>query len=508
VNLSHPMRSLALCFAACLPLLITACGGGSHGDKTSTAPDARTKLSFGRCAVAIADPSAICGTLTVPEDRSDKNSRLIGLPFAVLPAKAAAPAKDPIVIFTGGPGPSPLQTVASIPADALQQFALRQKRDMVVMTQRGTDLTTPTSLDCPELVLDFAGGERFASEDAVVRAAQACRDRLVASGAKLASYTTAAIARDMDELRVLLGKQRGFDQWNVVGSSYGSRLALATLRDAPQGVRSVVLDGPFPLQERELYGANVLDALTNVLAACNAQASCAQSYPALKTRFAAAIETLQTTPAVVNGTRVRGHDVLNVLRGALAVPLPAYEVLPLFMEHVAQGDLLGADSVLPFLSGLILAINAEGLFYTVTCSDDAGLTTASSSEIPAAGAGWPDAVRRLLAKNAFAVQARTCPLWTAGASLSSSTLRPVRSDLPALITVGQFDGSTPTTSADLLLPDLSRARKVVFTGRGHGMLEGEPCMLAITAAFVDDPKATLDTSCAAAPESLRFVTLP
>ncbi len=486
-------------------LLLAACGGDNDGDG-QVAVDARSKLAVGTCAVTIADPSAICGTLTVPEERSNQASRLIGLPFVILPAKAVAPAKDPVVIYTGGPGPSPLQTLAAIPAEALQQFPLRQKRDMIVMTHRGTDLTTPSSLDCKELVLDFAGGERFASEEAVVKAAQTCRDRLVAEGAKLSNYTTKTIARDMEDLRVLLGKQRGFDAWNVVGSSYGSRLALVTMRDAPKGVRSVVLDGPFPLQERPLDGAEVLDGLSQVLAACNAQTDCAAAYPTLQARFAVAVEKLETTPAVVNGATVRGHDVLNALRGALPVPEPAYGSVPLFMQRVAQGDLAGADAVLPFLANLILAINPEGMFYTVTCTDDAGLTTAASNELPAAGAGWPDAVRRLVAKNNLRLQARTCPLWTQGASLSANELKPVRSDLPTLITVGQFDVATPVSSADLLLPDLSRARKVVFTGRGHALLESDACMLTVAAAFIDDPKAALDTSCIDAADTLRFVT--
>lgn len=485
--------------------LLAACGGSSNDDKPGV--DARSTLSFGPCAVTIADATAICGTLTVPEERADQASRLIGLPFAILPAKAPLPARDPVVVFTGGPGPSPLRTVAEMPVEALEQFPLRQRRDVIVITQRGTDLTTPTSLDCSELALDFAGGERFASEDAVLTAAKSCRDRLAAAGVKLGSYTTKAIARDMEDLRVMLGARRNFTQWNLVGSSYGSKLALAYMRDAPKGVRSAVLDGPFPLQERELYGAGVLDALSAVLDACQAQPDCALAYPQLKARFAAAIERLETNPEVIGGTRVRGHEVLNVLRAALAVPLAPYGSVPLFMERVAQGDLMAADAVLPFLSNLILAINPEGMFYTVTCTDDGGLTTPASAEVPPQGAGWPDAVRRLIAKNGLGLQARTCPLWTEGVRLSTDILRPLRSEIPSLITVGQFDGSTPATSADILLADLRRGRKVVFPGRGHALLESDPCMLTLAAAFLDNPDSASNTSCVDSADSLRFVTL-
>lgn len=500
----QPISGITALAAVLATSLLVACGGSS--DEEPPGIDSRSKLAFGPCAVEIADTSALCGTLTVPQERADKASRMIGLPFALLPAKAQRPAQDPVVIFTGGPGPSPLRTLASLPAEALDQFPLRQNRDVIVMTQRGTDLTTPLSLDCSELALDFAGGERFPSEDAVLQAARDCRDRLVAAGVKPGSYTTHAIARDMEDLRVLLGAQRGFKQWNLVGSSYGSRLALAYMRDTPHGVRSAVLDGPFPLQERALYSAGVLDALTAVLDACNAQPDCAAAYPNLRARFAVAIERLEVVPAVIDGTEVRGSQVLNALRGVLAVPQATYGSVPLFMERVAQGDIAGADAVLPFLSNLILGIIPEGMFYTVTCIDDAGLTTPASRDLPAEGAGWPDAVRRLIAKNSLGLLARTCGLWTNGVALSADVLRPVKSEIPSLITVGQFDASTPATSADLLLADLPRARKVVFTGRGHGLLESDVCMLTVAATFLDDPLAAPDTSCVDAADSLRFVT--
>jgi D-alanyl-D-alanine carboxypeptidase len=501
---SQTLQLARLC-AALAVLTLTACGGSSE-PKTAAAIDARSTLAFGPCAVPIADPSAICGTLTVAEDRADKNSRLIGLPFLILPARAATRANDPVVIFTGGPGPSSIRVFGNIAAQDLQNFTLRQKRDVMVMTQRGTDLTSPQSLDCSELVLDFAAGERFATEDAVLNATRACRDRLIAAGAKLSTYTTKIIARDMEDLRVLLGAKRGFDKWNLVGSSYGSRLAQAYVRDMPQGVRSVVYDGPSPLPDRDLYYAGQLDALSNVINACNAQADCAAAYPNLRSRFATAIERLETTPEVIQGVRVRGHEVLNAIRAALAVPNAPYENLPLFMDRIAKGDLAGAQALLPFVDNLILAINPEGMFYTVTCTDDAGLTTASSNDLPPGGVGWPDAVRRLIAKNGLGLQARSCPLWTQRQTLSTDGLRALRSDIPSLITVGQFDGSTPTTSGDALLAGLSRARKVVFTGRGHGLLESDLCMQQVAAAFLDDPTKAPDTSCVEAPVSLRFTT--
>jgi D-alanyl-D-alanine carboxypeptidase len=499
-------RMASLC-ALSAALTLAACGGDDDPQPTA-AVDARSKLAFGPCVVPIADPEAICGTLTVAEDRADKNSRVIGLPFVVLPAKVSAKAVDPVAVFLGGPGPSALPGLGTLSAEQLQQFPLRQKRDMIVMTQRGAALTTPLSLDCDELALDIDGGERFASEETVIKAATACRDRLVSAGAKLGTYTTKVSARDLEDLRVLLGAKRGFQQWNIAGSSYGTKIAQAYLRDTPKGVRSVVFDGPVPLKDRSLYTVFDLDGFSNVINACNAQADCAAAYPDLRNRFARAIEKLDASPQVVRGVTVLAHEMVNIMSGALlGKPQAEYGKLPLLMDLVAKGDLAGADRVLPFVDQLGLAVSPNGMFYTVMCTDDPGAATRASNELPDGGEGWPDAVRLLLAKKGSDVLARTCPLWTKGQTLSTDVLRPLRSDIPSLITVGQFDAATPPTRGDTLLAGLSRGQKVVFTGRGHALLEGgDACMLTVAAAFFDDPNKTPDTSCIDAPNSLRFVT--
>lgn len=114
---------------------------------------------------------------------------------------------------------------------------MRQRRDLIVLEQRGTPLTEPGSLDCPELMPDDAAGERFEAEEEVVSAAAACRSRLRSSGVDLGACDSRHSARDLEEFRILLGGRRGFRQWNVVATSCGTRLALAALDGAGRHVR-------------------------------------------------------------------------------------------------------------------------------------------------------------------------------------------------------------------------------------------------------------------------------
>jgi len=81
---------------------------------------------------------------------------------------------------------------------------LTADRHLVMFDQRGVGFSQP-SLGCQELVdLKYQTIgiplTRDQETDAVVDAAFACRDRLVASGIKLAAYTTGASAADVNDI--------------------------------------------------------------------------------------------------------------------------------------------------------------------------------------------------------------------------------------------------------------------------------------------------------------------
>jgi pimeloyl-ACP methyl ester carboxylesterase len=51
--------------------------------------------------------------------------------------------------------------------------------------------------------------------------------------------------------------QSGYGDYDIYGISYGTKLALEVMRSAPEGVRSVVIDGVFPPNARA-YDTNIL----------------------------------------------------------------------------------------------------------------------------------------------------------------------------------------------------------------------------------------------------------
>ncbi|HJQ86515.1 MAG TPA: hypothetical protein VJ820_03515, partial [Propionibacteriaceae bacterium] len=83
---------------------------------------------------------ADCGTLVVPENRADPQSRLIGLPVTRIRATSDQPG-EPIFRLDGGPG------MSNMGFPEASRFA--ESHDVVLVGYRGVDGSV--RLDCPEV---------------------------------------------------------------------------------------------------------------------------------------------------------------------------------------------------------------------------------------------------------------------------------------------------------------------------------------------------------------------
>ena len=100
--------------------------------------------------------AADCGTLVVPENRADPQSRLIALPVTRIRALSDDPA-EPLFRLEGGPGGTNMKF------DRASRFA--DDRDVVLVGYRGVDGSV--RLDCPEVAsalkrsTDYLGEKSF-----------------------------------------------------------------------------------------------------------------------------------------------------------------------------------------------------------------------------------------------------------------------------------------------------------------------------------------------------------
>jgi pimeloyl-ACP methyl ester carboxylesterase len=223
-----------------------------------------------------------CGYLIVPQDRHNLAEGNIELAFAILHSTSNNPVPDPVLYLEGGPGGSALSG-----ADAWYNDPSRAKRDIILLDQRGTGYSIPR-LYCYE----FEEIDDDSKADAALRE---CRDRLTADGVDVGDYTSANNAADVNDLRIALG----IDEWNLLGVSYGTRLALTVMRDYPQGVRSVILDSSYPpvVDAYEEQPVNTYRVFSQMFGDCAADAACNGAYPNLEARFFDLIERMNNDPA-------------------------------------------------------------------------------------------------------------------------------------------------------------------------------------------------------------------
>ncbi|HEY6888656.1 MAG TPA: alpha/beta fold hydrolase, partial [Solirubrobacter sp.] len=190
---------------------------------------------------------ARCSTLTVPLDRTDPAAGTIDIAYALLPrTDMSRPALGTIVPNPGGPGQS---TIASAGLYTSGLAPLRKRRDLLLIDPRGTGRSG--ALPCPSLAarnplsLDYAGVQSLCAAD---------------TGARARFYGSAAVADDIDAVREALGVDK-LDLW---GDSYGTFLMPVYAARHPQHVRSIVLDGAFPIAF-DPWGRDVLRGTRRVI---------------------------------------------------------------------------------------------------------------------------------------------------------------------------------------------------------------------------------------------------
>ena len=313
-------------------------------------------------------PEFHCGYLTVPENRSVHNGRMIRIAVARIKARSSYPQPDPIVYLTGGPGGTALAT-----AVLTVQGGLNRDRDVIFVDQRGTLHADPL-LSCDEVdafQLEQTGLSPLSPATGVldVAATSACRSRLAAAGFDLAAYNTPENSADIADLRAVLG----IKQWNVYGVSYGSDLALSLLRDHPQGIRSVVVDSLVPPQDNlmQRFWPSAAQGYRALFRACAEQPACQAAYPHLATEFTRTVNRLAVHPlsvdvAVAGGSRrvvLDGYTFANLVV-VLSLGPNNYAGLPRMIDHVAHGD--ASDAALARLDTISPSgLTGYGLTYGV-----------------------------------------------------------------------------------------------------------------------------------------------
>ena len=365
-------------------------------------------------------------------------------------------APDPIVYHVGGPGGHMQLIVPYIYEKVIAPFL--ETRDLILLDPRGTGYSQP-ALECRQ-------GEEAGD----------CVRRLFAEGHDLYSYNSKNMAADLQDLR----KAIGYDSWNLLGESYGTHVTQIVLREAPEGLRSVILDAVMPIVVPELPGGKSTFELSlgRLFARCRQDAACNKAYPNLKEKLNQAVQRLNERPftlsfdlagkaqtAVLTGDRLL-NEIMTALYEIEMIPYLPYAISTAadgsdydFWDYAVKWDLN---------TGKMLS---QGAHWAILCGD--GKIEFCDN--------WPVSIEK----------------------------KPVTSEIPTLVLNGEFDPVTPPEYGYSVAQGLSPSYFLDFPGMGHWVNgTGHPCQISIIQDFLENPADAPDSSCIAEMNGPVFFIAP
>jgi pimeloyl-ACP methyl ester carboxylesterase len=370
---------------------------------------------------------------------------------------------------------------------ALSGAFARINRDhaIVLLDQRGTGHSSQQSCEYPEDWQEPA--------DPIPALRKATSDCVAKLGPRVRFYTTSIAVRDLNDIRIALG----YDQIDLYGGSYGTRVAELFMRRYPTHVHAVILDGvTYPQQA---IGAETPQdgerALNLIVARCMQTPDCAATYPQLPDELSALLQKFGPQKAAVtiddpnSGLPLEiefNRKILNAALRLLSYSSTQASLLPALIHEAAHGKLrpLAAQSVMNMRQ--ISDQLANGMQYSVICSEDEPSFAGNSDRAAMAktyqGTDMVDALREI------------CGLWPRG-PVDADLHAPLHSDIPTLLLSGEADPVTPPLDAERAAEGLTRHRHLILKGEGHGQLN-TGCMPNVAADFLDNAAPDkLDAGC-------------
>lgn len=449
-------------------------------------------IAFEPCTLsspmARAGIDAQCATFEVAEDPSQPKGRRIPLNIAWLPAKdRGGDVTDPVFFLAGGPGQAATEYASQIDL-ALRD--VRKQRDIVLIDQRGTGKLSPlVCRDANGQPLELPTSEE-ADAAAIAEYAATCA-RNLQGRADPRFYTTTQAVADLDAVRTALGVQ----QINLVGVSYGTRVAQQYAARFPQHTRTLVLDGVAPndLVVGGEFARTFERALELQAAQCRRQPSCAARFPQdLRTQLMAVKARLATAPVEVDyrdpSTAQRKRDTLTADTVVSLTHLFSYmpqmaSLLPVVIDEADRGHYEPLVALAQLMTREVGGQMNRGMQWSVICAEDADRHVAD-----------PRDAETVLGADMAAAFFAACPAWPRGAR-PPEFAKPLRSDVPALLLSGELDPVTPPEYGERVLRGLPNGRHLVLRGQGHNV-GGLGCLPKLVGQFIESRDAkSLDAKC-------------
>jgi pimeloyl-ACP methyl ester carboxylesterase len=433
------------------------------------------QLKFRNCELGTGTTrsEAECAYLEVPENRADPKKRTLKIHIGLIASKSRKPEPDPVVFLAGGPGQAASDGFASI-GSAFNRIL--EKRHVLLIDQRGTGLSH--KLQCDDDAGPDADPENL---DLMREGAKRCVAQL-SKKADLRFYTTTDGTQDLEDLR----KAIGAPQLNLVGFSYGTRVAQQFAMHYPNSTRSLILDGiaPNTLILGNEHAPNLEASLSQHFSNCRVDPSCFKRFGDPAATLAEVRAQLKADPREMRindpftgkSKLVKlNHDrALGVLR-FYAYNSDFAALMPLLLDEAKQGrvePLLAQTQMTGANVGEQISL---GMHFSVTCAEDADFLKPSEAHAD-----------MLLGNSLPSMMSEVCKLFPKG-SRPRDFFEPLKSAVPSLLLSGEYDPVTPARYGEEVLKNLSNAKHIVAPKQGHITMP-IGCIPKIAARFLDTLK--------------------
>lgn len=397
------------------------------------------------------------GTFFVPENRSNPDSAQIELAFVRFKSTAKKPG-NPIVYLAGGPGGS---GVGSAKGSRFPLFmALREVADVIAYDQRSTGMSKP-SLACSEpALIPLDGTSREAVLDRYRQVSRECAEYYRDwQRIDLRGYSTSESADDLEALRRVLGARK-IDLWAI---SYGTHLALATIRRLPSSIGHAILAGTEGPDHTLKLPGDVDRHLVAIGEVLKRDPQMSEKIPDFVALVRSVLAKLDKEPVVVEVVDPTTKQKVNVpvnkfvmqLYTAVNMGTNTIRYYPALYYAASKGDF--TDMGEWWLSMTRESIG-NAMSYMMDCSS--GATAARRERIAT------EAKTAILADLANQVFPDICDAW-GNPDLGDAFRAPVHSDVPALFISGTLDGRTPITNAEEYAAGFTNAHHLILDGAVH-----------------------------------------
>lgn len=437
-----------------------------------------------------------CGELHTPAV-----SGAFKLPVVRILESSAERRADAIIYLQGGPGGSAQLHEEGINYWLNWMSYANLKRDFILMDPRGVGRSQPAltckaydqfSLDA--LQKNLTQQEELEQGFAVV---EQCFDNFRKRGFKPEHYGTEIAAQDLRALMTLLSeKNSNYKNWNLLGVSYGTRVAITAAQGSPV-VRSLVLDSVYPPGRGGLQNwPELFDrSLRNFLTWCATNENCrpADEAPMLD-RLLLALQALREHPINMHIPRWNGEApidiVLNDHRFLSAIFSAIYSQhdwihIATAIDAAIDGERAGLQTLVEMFINNAFSDSFSGLvFMAVDCRDHPISSSVDYEnklkQNPLFGKYMGDLWRY-----------QPCHFLSV---TEGQGLRPAAAlQQPTLLLAGELDPITPAAWAYNTQQQWPNSQIIVLKNIGHAVINSDACIHKNLHRFLDEPHQTFNS---------------